>query len=120
MISVFIVEDDIAIRNLYLKLLKIFNIQVCGMAENGLEAVNRFKTFNHKPDIIIMDHRMPVKDGIDATKEIVQLDQKAKVIFTSADKSVRNSALSMGAKEFIKKPFSLEKLITVIHYVVSV
>jgi CheY-like chemotaxis protein len=78
-----------------------------------------FKSFNHKPDIILMDHRMPVKDGIEATKEIFNIDQKVKVIFASADMSIKEIALSMGIVGFLSKPFSLEKLVKKIESIIS-
>ena len=64
-----------------------------------------------KPDIIIMDHRMPVKDGIEATKEILQMNPKAKIIFASADNSVKEYAQMIGVISFKNKPFSNELLI---------
>jgi len=70
---------------------------------------NRFST---KPDIILMDHRMPIKNGIEATKEIFQnsSDIKQKIIFISADRSIKETALSIGVISFKNKPFSLERL----------
>ena len=80
-------------------------------ANNGEKAVNMFKSFSEKPNIILMDHRMPIKNGIDAAKEILTIDNNAKIVFVSADISVKNKALSIGAIKFIKKPFSQEYLI---------
>ncbi len=80
-------------------------------ANNGEKAVNVFKSFSEKPKIILMDHRMPIKNGIDAAKEILAIDYNAKIIFVSADASIKNKALSIGAIKFIKKPFSLDYLI---------
>ncbi|GAH73370.1 unnamed protein product [marine sediment metagenome] len=62
---------------------------------------------------------MPVKDGIEATKEIFDIDQKVKVIFASADMSVKEKALSMGIVGFLSKPFSLEKLVKKIESLIS-
>jgi len=58
-----------------------------------------------------MDHRMPIKNGIDATKEILSLDSNAKILFASADDSVKGEALSIGAIGFATKPFSIPELI---------
>jgi FixJ family two-component response regulator len=58
-----------------------------------------------------MDHRMPVKDGLKATKEILSIEKKANIIFASADKTIKQEALKLGILGFLEKPFSLEVLI---------
>ena len=52
-----------------------------------------------------MDHRMPVKNGIEATKEILanSSEIKPKIIFASADKTIKEIALSIGATSFKDK-----------------
>ena len=84
--------------------------KVIASAENGLDAVNMFKKFSEKPDVVLMDHRMPLKSGIEAAKEILELDNGTKIIFMSADNTVKEEALSNGAVSFKGKPFSLERL----------
>jgi len=107
---IFIVEDDDSLRNLYRIALKLKGHNVIGTASDGNEAVDMFKNFSKKPDVILMDHRMPGKNGLEVTKEIMKMDGKSKFIFASADKSVKEDALSLGARSFKAKPFSLEKL----------
>ncbi|MBN1217135.1 MAG: response regulator [Candidatus Lokiarchaeota archaeon] len=109
--SVFIVEDDKSIQLLYQKYLNLYGYVVLDIANNGIEAIDKFKLFIKKPDIIIMDHRMPLKDGLSATKEILRLDKKSNIIFASADRSIKNEALSIGIKGFLEKPFNLDNLI---------
>ena len=81
-ISIFIVEDDHSLRLLYEKALKLNGYNVVGSAKDGEEAINMYNRFSTKPDIILMDHRMPIKNGIEATKEIFQnsSERKPKVI----------------------------------------
>lgn len=69
------------------------------IVNNGLE-----------PDFILMDHRMPVKNGLEATKELLKSKPNLKIIFVSADISIKNKALEAGALDFIKKPFDLKTL----------
>ena len=110
MVTVLVVEDDDSLRNLYRIALTLKGHDVIGTAGDGKEAVDMFKNFSIKPDIILMDHRMPGKNGLEATKEIMKMDGKSKVIFASADKSAREEAISLGVTSFKPKPFSLEKL----------
>ncbi len=85
--------------------------KVINMASKCLEVVDFIKKSSEKPDIIVMDYRMPLKNGIDASKEILQIDPDMKIIMASADLSIREEALSIGIKSFKIKPFSMGKLI---------
>ncbi|MFW9945770.1 MAG: response regulator [Candidatus Odinarchaeota archaeon] len=105
-----IVEDDIYLQKLYEIMLKTQGFKIIGKAGNGFEAIKIFKSLLNKPDIVLMDHRMPIKNGIDTTLEITRLNSNTKIIFISADNSVKKQALSIGANSFIEKPFSINKL----------
>ncbi len=89
--------------------------QVLGIANNGEEAIRMFNFFTKKPDIIILDHRMPIKNGIDALKEILQIDHNSKVIFASADKTIKEEVYANGAMGFLDKPFTHQKLINTLN-----
>ena len=92
-------------------MLKISGFSIIDTATNGEEAVNIYKSFSEKPDIILMDHRMPIKNGKEASKEILQINKSAKIIFTSADQTIKESALALGAIAFVEKPFTMKNLI---------
>ena len=98
-ITIFIVEDDLSLQLLYKKILVLNGFEVIATANNGEEAISMYKSFLEKPDIILMDHRMPIKNGIEALREILQLDNHSRIIFASADNTVKEEALSvkMGA-----------------------
>jgi CheY-like chemotaxis protein len=107
---VFIVDDEDFIRDLYKDVFESAGLTVFS-ASNGDEAINIFKTLKSRPDIIIMDHRMPGKDGIQTTREIRKLDPSVPIIFSSADISVREQALEAGACSFWAKPFPCSLLV---------
>lgn len=107
---VFVVDDEDFIRDLYKDVFESAGLTVFS-ASNGDEAVDVFKTLKSRPDIIIMDHRMPGKDGIQTTKEILRLDPSMTIIFSSADESVREQALEAGACSFWAKPFPCNLLV---------
>jgi YesN/AraC family two-component response regulator len=92
-------------------LLSAYGFDVIGTAKNGEEAVEMYEKFSVKPDIIIMDHRMPIKNGIEASKEILQINKNAKIIFASADTTIKEIANSIGVFSFKEKPFDNQKLI---------
>ncbi len=54
---------------------------------------------------------MPIKSGIEASKEILEIDKDAKIIFASGDKEVEEQARSIGVISFKLKPFTNERLV---------
>ncbi|MFX0076246.1 MAG: response regulator [Candidatus Hermodarchaeota archaeon] len=107
MSRIFIIEDDDLTRELYCEILDFLGYKIIGYATNGEEAVVKFQNFPTKPDLIIMDYRLPLKNGLDAMKEILLLDGTSKVLFASADNNVKDLALNSGAVDFIQKPFDI-------------
>jgi two-component system chemotaxis response regulator CheY len=91
-------------------MLTTFGFTVIGKANNGKDAVDLYNSLETKPDIILMDHRMPQKNGIEASIEILKKNSHTKIIFTSADKSVEQKALSIGVSSFLEKPFTITAL----------
>ena len=63
---------------------------------------------------------MPIKNGIEATKEILQINSNTKIIFASADKSVRSQAMSVGAIIFLEKPFNIKTLVKEVKRVLNI
>ena len=107
---VFVFDDEDFIRELYRDFFESKGVTVFS-ARNGEEAVRQFQEMKNKPDAIIMDHRMPGKDGIETTKEILRIDPTVPIIFSSADESVREKALEAGAVSFWAKPFPVGLLV---------
>jgi len=107
---VFIVDDEPTLHELYGEIIEFSGHEIVANAYNGDEAVEIFKGMNEHPDIIIMDHRMPNKDGVETTKEILKTDPNIKIIFASADTDVRDAALKSGARSFLSKPFAVADL----------
>lgn len=70
-----------------------------------------FKSFTKKPDVILMDHRMPLKNGLEASSEILKLDPNVKIIFISADQTIKEETLTLGIADFLAKPFTIKDLI---------
>ncbi len=96
-------------------LLEGHGFKVIGTASNGQEGVNKIKSAIKKPDIILMDYRMPIKDGIEATREIIQTGYRSKIIFATADGEIKEEALKMGAFNVVKKPFDFNMLLSSIN-----
>jgi CheY-like chemotaxis protein len=108
---VFVVDDEDFIRELYKDMFESQGHTVFS-ARSGDEAIKVIQSMQYKPDCIIMDYRMPGKDGIQATKEIKRIDPTIPIIFSSADETVRDEALRAGAVSFWTKPFPIGMLIS--------
>ena len=113
--EVFIVDDEPSLQILYREILVMGGFKVAGIANNGLEAISMFKSFSNKPKVILMDQRMPELSGLEASKIILQVDNRVKIIFLSADNSVKEEAISLGAFLFIDKIFTINELIDAIN-----
>jgi len=87
---------------------------VVASAYDGVEAVTVFNTLNPRPDILLMDYRMPIKDGVSATREITNIDPNTKIIFLSADETARDQAFAAGATSFLVKPVRFTYLLKTI------
>jgi CheY-like chemotaxis protein/anti-sigma regulatory factor (Ser/Thr protein kinase) len=89
-------------------------------AHNGIEAVTMYE--EDKPDLILMDIRMPEMDGLDATRIIKEVNQEVPIIALSAFAFPENirEAKAAGCNDFLAKPFKVEDLIEIIkHYIGS-
>ncbi|MHA1193791.1 MAG: response regulator [Promethearchaeota archaeon] len=105
-----ITEDSLTIQILYAKMLESIGFKIIGTASNGQEAIELFNKFPQKPDFIIMDHRMPIKNGIEVMEEIRKSDNIPKIIITSADTTIKQEAIRLGAFKFLDKTFRLGTL----------
>ncbi len=112
--KIFIVDDDQSLQRLYGLILKEAGFEIIGTAINGKIAVEKYKEFTEKPDVILMDHRMPIMNGLNAMIEILELEKETNIVFASADINIKEKALSLGACAFLDKPFKMQNLITTI------
>jgi YesN/AraC family two-component response regulator len=117
MIKIFIVDDDESLQRLYGLILIEAGFEIIETAINGKEAIEKYHKLEIKPDIILMDHRMPIKNGLDSMVEILKTHNNAKIIFASADNSVKEKAKSLGACAFLDKPFKMQELLNTIQYI---
>jgi DNA-binding NarL/FixJ family response regulator len=100
---VLIVDDDINIRRALHNLLEDYGVEVVGEAPDGLQGVQLAQALF--PDIVIMDLRMPVLGGIDATLRLRHAAPAIRVIVCSAytDPTVSAQAQAAGAAAVVVK-----------------
>ena len=115
MIKVMIVDDQELIRHSLKIILGVNNdMEVVGMAADGAETLQKLKELSHeeRPDVILMDIRMPVMDGVECTAQISKKYPNIKVIAltTFDDEEFVFGALKSGASGYLLKGSSLEEL----------
>ncbi len=112
MTRILVAEDEKDIRELIAFTLRFAGFDVL-MATNGAEAVEVAKA--EKPDLVILDVRMPKMSGYEACRQLKENPQTASlpVVFLSAkgQDSEIQQGLASGAEEYILKPFAPDELI---------
>lgn len=111
-IRILVVDDSPTKRNMLVKLINSHpDMIVIGQALNGQEGIEKAKQIH--PDVIIMDIKMPIMDGLTATKKIMQTNPTPILIVSSTGKLQvigTLDALSVGAIDFIAVQDNIEKL----------
>ncbi len=117
-IKVLIVDDELEFANTLQERLEIrgFEVVVAGCAEEGLTLVRQYR-----PNVVLLDLKMPDMSGIDVLSEIKEFDSGIEVIFLTghgggADKQ---AGMEKGAFDYIMKPVDIKDLVTKIHQAVQ-
>lgn len=109
MIRVLIAEDSSVIQKMLAGLLeKDPGIDIIAIAGDGQDAVT--KTLALKPDVILMDYRMPKQNAPDCIRQIMSQQPTPIVVITSAEpfEDKRSEVLGLGAVGFIAKPVAMD------------
>ena len=108
--TILIAEDDEANFMLLKKSLEKTNVDIIH-AENGKDAVKLFRT-NPDIDLVLMDIRMPIMDGIEATTQIKNIDSDIPIIVQTAFtmSSEKEKSFKAGCDDYISKPINIKEL----------
>ncbi|MGA1872770.1 MAG: DUF835 domain-containing protein [Thermoplasmatota archaeon] len=116
--EVFVVEDEKMIRELYRDALSVRGHELVGTASTGDEAVATIRNMERTPELIIMDHRMPGMSGLNAAREILEIDPEVKIVLVSADDNAVWESMKLGIFG-MKKPFNIGDLMRSLEISVS-
>jgi len=102
-LRVFIVDDNELARHLVKNVVQSQGLEVCAEAKNGQEAVEMVQ--NMQPDLIILDFMMPVKDGLQAAREILKVQPSVPIVLNTLyfTEQLRSVAEDIGVKQVISK-----------------
>ena len=108
--KVLIVDDESHIRALVKAVLASIQAEVVGEAGNGKDAVTLYS--DKQPEMVLMDINMPVMDGKEALKAIVELDPNAFVIMLTSlsDMQSVQTCLEYGASGYLRKDLPVAEL----------
>lgn len=115
---VLVAEDETLIRMDLVEMLREEGYDVVGEAEDGQRAVELAE--EHRPDLVIMDVKMPRRDGIDAASEIAAKRIAPVVILTAfSQRELVERARDAGAMAYLVKPFSKADLVPAVELAAS-
>jgi len=118
--GVLVVDDHALVRTGVVKIISHeSDLRVVAEASNGVEAVEAFT--KHHPDVTLLDLRMPVMEGVEAVRQIREIDPGAKVIVLTTydtDEDITR-ALKAGAKAYVLKDITADALIACIRDVLA-
>lgn len=119
-LRVVVADDQLLVRTGFRMILTADGIDVVAEADNGAQAVEAVR--RTRPDVVLMDIRMPVLDGLEATRRILTGtdDQPRVIILTTFDLDhYVYAALSAGASGFLLKDVTPEHLVAAVRMVRS-
>ena len=112
---VVVVDDDVAARELLCEVLTGGGVEVVGEAGNGLDGVRT--ALELEPDVVLMDLRMPVLGGIEATQQLTEQLPCTQVVILTAygDHESQRGAGRAGAYSYLLKDTSTKLLLEVVN-----
>jgi len=108
--SVLVVDDEVLIRKSLAKVLKARGLAV-ELASTGAEGLDRASEV--RPQVMILDMRLPDTDGLSVLRRVRQLDPLIQVIVITAFGDVQSAveAMKLGACDFLRKPYEMEDIV---------
>ena len=105
-IKILICDDSVLARKQLKDIIKKCGYDNFVEASNGQEAFELYK--EHQPDLSFLDIVMPVKDGVEAIRDIRSFDPQAYIVVVSSvgTQTQLKNAILEGARDFVQKPFS--------------
>ncbi|MBS6029512.1 MAG: response regulator [Kocuria rhizophila] len=116
--TVVVAEDEALIRMDIVEMLEDAGYRVLAQAENGERAVAL--ATEHRPDLVLMDVKMPVMDGITAAEQIAGQRIAPVVLLTAfSQRELVERAREAGAMAYVVKPFTVEDVVPAIEIAIS-
>ncbi|MBN1897140.1 MAG: sigma-54-dependent Fis family transcriptional regulator [Spirochaetes bacterium] len=110
--KILVADDEIGVRELFKELLK--DDYKVSFATNGEEAIDMIE--KDLPEVVLLDIRMPKKDGLEVLQEVKDRDISIIIIIITADRDLNSAikAMKLGAYDYVVKPFENDKILKII------
>lgn len=115
---VLIAEDSESVRYALRLAMEYFGHQVVAMTCNGEETLEVYR--RERPEVVLMDVRMPLLDGLRCTELLARQDPNARVVIVTGGRISEQDARRAGARALLEKPFELEELNAVVQQAAAV
>ena len=109
--KVLVIDDSPFVFKAVSKALEGSDWEVVGNALDGQLGVEKY--IETRPDVVTLDVTMPIMDGLEAARKLVEINPNIKIVMLSAmgDDTLLNEAREIGVKYFLTKPFRPETLL---------
>lgn len=109
-IQILLAEDELALGTIIQESLESreFSVRLCGDGQSAWESYQQ-----NRPEVLVLDVMLPKKDGFTLAAKIRKIDQHTPIIFLTSKGQSEDvvKGFSLGANDYIRKPFSIEELI---------
>lgn len=111
-LNAIVIDDDVDVRDLFVELLKMNEINIVGIGSNGKDALELYKL--HHPDFVFIDYLMPEYDGLYGAKKIKEFDSHAKIVLVSGS-YFEKGKLDGLVSAILKKPIEINDVVSTIN-----
>jgi len=105
--GIMVVDDEPTIQQLLKIIIEDMGHSVLAQSLNGDSALRTYRSMRTKPDVMIIDHRMPIMSGLELATQILKENPSQRVLFITADDSVKEKVRDLGIKSFLEKPVEI-------------
>lgn len=111
--KILIAEDTDSVSFALRLAMEYLGHEVVATVSDGEEALTQYAQLH--PELVLMDVRMPLMDGLTCTTRLAQQDPRAKVIIITGGRTSEQDAVEAGARALVEKPFGIDELGELIH-----
>jgi DNA-binding NarL/FixJ family response regulator len=111
--KILIAEDTDSVCFALRMAMEFLGHEVVATVTDGEKALEQYQRL--RPEVVLMDVRMPLMDGLTCTAKLFERDPQAKVVIITGGRTTRKDAVDAGARAFVEKPFDIAELGDVMH-----
>jgi|SRR5579863_8034277 len=111
-ITAIVIDDDLDVRDAFVDLLKMYEINIVGVGSNAIEAIELYMA--HNPDFVFLDYLMPTHNGLYGAEKIREFDPHARIVLVSGS-YFENGAHANLINAILEKPISIKEVLDTIN-----